>query len=154
MVRKRTVAGYSLPHSQPLILRCEPKASLEGRNPAGAAPDRRCVLRGSSLRSSHLSMRRVGRSLTTARSTFSPGAEIGLQLPGGAAVQRALAGPPEAVRGDLGEAPARRGAAVGGAFLHDVAAAGAADLARVELLQRVAPQDVPGVEAGRHRRRR
>ena len=47
-----------LGHSpKPLILRCEPQASLEGRNPAGAAPDRRCVLRGS-LRS-HLSMRRV-----------------------------------------------------------------------------------------------
>src|SRR5215207_10239253 len=76
------------------------------------------------------------------------GAKIGLQLPGGTAVERAFAGPAEAVRRDLGEAPARRDAAVGGALLHDVTAAGAAELARVELLQRVAPQDVPGVEAG------
>jgi len=34
---------------KPLILRCEPKASLEGRNPADTAPFRRCVLRGSRL---------------------------------------------------------------------------------------------------------
>ncbi|MFL5313618.1 MAG: hypothetical protein ACJ8A0_00880, partial [Microvirga sp.] len=37
---------------------------------------------------------------------------------------------------------------VGRALLHDVDATGAADLARVVLLQRVAPQDVPGVEGG------
>src|SRR3954453_11069697 len=35
------------PSSQVLILRCEPKASLEGRNPADPAPRRRCGLRGS-----------------------------------------------------------------------------------------------------------
>jgi hypothetical protein len=46
----------TVPSSQALILRCEPKASLEGRNPVDTAPHRRCVLRGS-LRS-HLSMMR------------------------------------------------------------------------------------------------
>jgi hypothetical protein len=54
-----------------LILRCEPKASLEGRNPINAAPVRRRVLRGS-LRS-HLSMRRFGDAPTCrSHSIFAP----------------------------------------------------------------------------------
>jgi ABC-type phosphonate transport system ATPase subunit len=43
---------------KPLILRCE-RSEPRRTHRVGAAPDRRCVLRGSSLRSSHLSMRRL-----------------------------------------------------------------------------------------------
>jgi hypothetical protein len=50
-------AAHPGPPPKPLILRCE-RSEPRRTHPAGAAPDRRCVLRGSALRASHLSMRR------------------------------------------------------------------------------------------------
>jgi len=50
-----------------------------------------------------------------------------------AIVGRALAEPMERIGGDLGEAPAKRSPRVVLAVLHDVLAAGAADLPRVDL---------------------
>src|SRR5262249_32939617 len=73
--------------------------------------------------------------------------EIGLELPRRAAVARALAAPAEPIRRDVGKAPARRLAQVVSALLHDAVPAGTADLARVVLLERIVPQDVPGIAA-------
>ena len=50
------------------------------------------------------------------------------------------------VGSDFGEAPANAGAVIVLTLLHDVAAARAADLAYIELRQRIAPQDVPGTD--------
>jgi hypothetical protein len=74
--------------------------------------------------------------------------ELGLQMPGRAAIARALAVPTERVPRDLAEPPPGRVAGIVRALLHDLRAVGTANLARVELPERVAPQDVPRVEAG------
>src|SRR5262249_37915530 len=68
-----------------------------------------------------------------------------LQPPRAARRVDAFAEPVERIRRDLGEAPPHRQAGFVLAVLHDVLAAGAAELAAVELAQRIAPQDVPGV---------
>src|SRR5688572_26044751 len=74
--------------------------------------------------------------------------KLRLELPGQAAIARALAKPAERVRRDVGEAPAHPLARVVGALLHNVLPARAAELARVVLLHRIAPENVPGIDAG------
>jgi len=74
------------------------------------------------------------------------GEEFGLEFPSRAIVERALAKPVKGVGSDFGEAPANAGAVIVLTLLHDVAAARAADLAYIELRQRIAPQDVPGID--------
>jgi hypothetical protein len=76
------------------------------------------------------------------------GEELGLAVPIRTAIGRALAQPAERVGRDLGEAPADRGTGIVLAVLHDGAAAGATDLPSVQLLQRIAPENVPSVDAG------
>src|SRR5262245_66467353 len=89
---------------------------------------------------------------TFARARRPPGAchtpreELGFRPPGCSGVVRALADPMERVGGDRREAPADRRAVLVLAVLNDIVAARAAKLAAVHLAQRVAPQDVPGVE--------
>src|SRR5262249_50322539 len=68
-----------------------------------------------------------------------------LQPPRAARCIDAFAEPVERIRRHLGEAPPHRQAGFVLAVLHDVPAARPADLAAVELAQRIAPQDVPGV---------
>src|SRR6185295_10947435 len=74
--------------------------------------------------------------------------EFRLETPGRAAVARALAEPAERVGFDACETPAHEVARVVLAFLHDVIAVRATDLARVELAHRIAPEDVPGIDTG------
>src|SRR5262245_52460260 len=76
------------------------------------------------------------------------GEELGLQLPGRTTVARALAEPVERIGRDVDETPAHRCAGIILALLHDVLAARTAELPPIELPQRVAPENVPCVEAG------
>src|SRR6202035_2216871 len=80
-------------------------------------------------------------------SYYAAGKELRLKLPGRAVVEGALAEPTEGFWRYLDKAPADPSAGIVFSLLHDVVAARAADLARIVLLQRVVPQDVPGVEA-------
>src|SRR5579863_7443741 len=87
------------------------------------------------------------------RSRRAPGEELGLQLPGLelqglAVVAGTFAGPAERAGCDLRKTPAHGFAGVVLAVLDDVGALGAADLARVDLAHRIAPEDVPGIDAG------
>src|SRR5262245_38590051 len=75
-------------------------------------------------------------------------AELGLDVPGLANIARALAKPAERVGFDVREAPAYEVTRVVLAVLHDVIPACPTDLACVELAHRVAPEDVPGIDAG------
>src|SRR5262249_48965731 len=92
-----------------------------------------------------LTMWRSKRTLSGSRTSR---VELRLQLPGLAVIARELAKPTECVRCHVGEAPAQRHTSVVLSDLHDVAILSAAELTRVELLQRVAPKDVPGSEPG------
>src|SRR5579872_4512224 len=98
-----------------------------------------------------------------ARSSRAPGEELGLQfpglelpglelpgleLPGLAVVARAFSGPAERAGRDLRKTPAHGFAGIVLAVLDDVGALGAADLSRVDLAHRIAPEDVPGIDAG------
>src|SRR3569833_629272 len=56
-----------------------------------------------------------------------------------------IGGPMEARRRDVAEAPAALRCLVDGELL-DIGAGGAAEHARIELLHRIEPEDVPGVE--------
>src|SRR3712207_5916936 len=76
------------------------------------------------------------------------GAELGLNVPRRPVIQRTLAEPAEGIGCDLGEAPADCGFVFESALLHDVPSLCAADLPGVILLQGVAPEDVPRIEAG------
>ena len=69
-------------------------------------------------------------------------------LPGIAVGSSFLADPMEAVGSDLGETPSRFQAARILADLDDVLALGPPDLARVVLVERVAPDDVPAPMPG------
>src|SRR5262249_41518878 len=69
-------------------------------------------------------------------------------MPSRSGIERALAAPTERGGRNLTEAPAQRGPPVGLAFLHDLVSVRAPDLPCVDLPQRIAPQNVPGVEAG------
>src|SRR5262245_40383963 len=80
--------------------------------------------------------------------SHAAGAEVRLQVPALAVIDRALTKPTERVRRDFCEAPAQHHTAVVLADLHDVIALRATKLARVELTQRIAPEDVPGPEPG------
>src|SRR5512134_2297277 len=72
--------------------------------------------------------------------------ELGLELPGRATVARTLAAPTERVRRDLGKAPPDGVASIVLALLHNIVAVSTADLGRVILSLRIAPQDVPSVD--------
>ena len=71
--------------------------------------------------------------------------EFGSQSPGCSAVGREFSQPAKRVHGDIGKAPARVRAVVGFAQLDDVRSVRPANLSTVELPERVAPEDVPGV---------
>src|SRR5690348_15760913 len=58
-----------------------------------------------------------------------------------------IGGPVEAVGHDVGEAPAALRAFVDGELL-DVIAVGAAQHAGIELLHRIEPEDMPGIDTG------
>src|SRR5262249_6963027 len=73
---------------------------------------------------------------------------LGLKLPSFAPIGGAFADPTKRIARDLGKAPAHRFAGLVRALLDDVVALCAADLARIELSHRVAPKDMPGIEAG------
>ena len=78
----------------------------------------------------------------------SPCEKFGLKLPSFAVVARAFANPVKRRWRDLGEAPAHGLAGIVLADLDNVVPLRPPDLAGVELSQRIAPEDVPGVERG------
>ncbi len=90
------------------------------------------------------------------RLPHAPRQELGLQLPslvvislvviGRAVIAGTLAGPTKRVGRDLRKAPAHGFARIVLAVLDDVVALGASDLARIDLAQRVAPEDVPRID--------
>src|SRR6516162_9270371 len=75
------------------------------------------------------------------------GQVLDLQDPADAPVRRALSPPSERVLGAIPERPADLRALVVGAELDDVRPLRPAELPPVDLPHRVAPEDVPGVEA-------
>ncbi|WP_210213223.1 hypothetical protein, partial [Mesorhizobium sp. M1E.F.Ca.ET.063.01.1.1] len=75
------------------------------------------------------------------------GPETHLDAPGRAAVMRALAQPTERIFCDARKAPAHRCTGAIGADLHDRVAFGASELTAVILVARIAPENVPGVDA-------
>src|SRR5215471_10340117 len=80
-------------------------------------------------------------------SWHAPSQELGLKLPALAVVARAFAQPTKRSWCYVGKAPAHGFSRIVFADLNDVASLRPPDLARVELPDRIAPQDVPGVDS-------